>query len=476
MKKTIAILALILAIAGLAAYFFLRSTDTCRSVIPEDAKAVAMLRPAELVTGLGLTVSDIVRLASSDKDEDLFLDPTKSMYSFVTRDGYTAFTAAISSTSSMSRFCESHGMTQEEQRGLHWAMSDNVILCYDKHKVLAYTPVSRSEQINLREQMTELMNQSAKKVPVMRRLEKSNSALAFTTSLDLISAEYVSKVSAGLPEDVDLSEIFADVALSVEERGIALTLEMYSENPSLEKHLSALNELTSPIKGSLVDIGPSSPALWMCVNLQGDRLLELLRKQPDIRTTLLALNMVVDADMMIRAIKGDVSIAIPYLYKSGEQFLLTAELSNTDFLRNVDDWKHGMVNDAGVLFEELGQDRFRITYDGNSSYFGVVDGRLYITNKRDLAAEAGQQIPCEARQALLPQMKRNTFFATFAVGDLLSNISLFLAILHTDRQTLDALAQLDRLNVEMDENRRITLRLTTKDKLKDILSSIVEKK
>ena len=80
-------------------------------------------------------------------------------------------------------------------------------------------------------------------------------------------------------------------------------------------------------------------------------LVELLRSHTSTRTALVALNMILDLDQMLKAIDGDVALELlsPASILSGfklsdiSDFCLTAELSNTDFMERASTWGNDFI-------------------------------------------------------------------------------------------------------------------------------------
>ena len=120
------------------------------------------------------------------------------------------------------------------------------------------------------------------------------------------------------------------------------------------------------------------PALWVGLNVDGSVLLPLLRKVPELRTALVALNFCVDADQIIRAVNGDVSLAVSEGATSLHDWLFTAQLQNQDFLRNVLAWQRGGMFSSIARFVIDGEKDFRLVGDDFEAYFGMRDGSLYV--------------------------------------------------------------------------------------------------
>ena len=152
------------------------------------------------------------------------------------------------------------------------------------------------------------------------------------------------------------------------------------------------SDVFHPIQGHLGETGPSCPLFWAGINISGEQLLQLMRKVPALRTMLISVNLFFDADMVIRSVNGDVSLAVTEGDDMQTQWLLTAQLSDTSFLRNVPSWERTLSLSSIFRFQVLQESDFLLVMPDNSSfYFGVRDDMLYVTPSATLALEACHQ-------------------------------------------------------------------------------------
>ena len=117
MKKFIIALVCLLLVGVGAYWFFHRDNDKARDVLPEDATAVAILQPAELVDGLGLNLKDIFKRASAFGDVEGTVDFTKPIYAFTTESGLTGVALNVSDAEKLLKLIEGVGLSSEEQQG-----------------------------------------------------------------------------------------------------------------------------------------------------------------------------------------------------------------------------------------------------------------------------------------------------------------------------------------------------------------------
>lgn len=451
-KLIIGIIALLLV--GVAAYWiFFRDNDKARDVLPEDATAAMMFEPAELVSELGLNLKDIYNLASAFGDVEGTVDFKKPVYGFTTESGQSGFALNVEDAEKLLKLITTFGFASEEKDGLKWIANDKLIGCLDEDKLLVMNALL-PQQDELREEMVKLMTQKRQDVPTLDKAKEQKGVFLASTALSNVPKQY----AASLPAGTDLSNTFFNCGLRIEKKALVYGAKLDGiENLSLP---------LSPIKGSLSGAVSEEPFAWVCVNMKGEELLPYLRKVDQLRTALLGLNMCVDADMMIKAIDGDVMIAMPKLDMnlSAPNIILTATLNNTDFLKNADNWE---------MVSKRGASDFVMSQDGLNVFFGVRDNKLYISNSEQLAKNAFQNGSASNFQSTA---KGKYMSASVNVGQLLQAVSKGLsstAIMLNIPQVRDAVDAIDRVSLNANTQQSFELSVETNKPVKDVYKNLI---
>ena len=448
MKKLVIGIVCLLLMGAVAVWYFMRGGDKARDVLPENTTAVMVFEPLRLFKELDFPLNKVPKLVLNIEDLMEAIDLTKPLYAFASEDGLSGFALNVRDTDKLLKAATSFSFASEEQRGLWWIANKNCIGCFDTDKLLLLAPVPETQQDALRDKMVKLMSQERKDVPVLEKAIEQEGILRACTSLSNLPKQF----AKSLPADTDLSKAFLCAALRVEEKAIAYSMKV--------EGIESLSMPLAPIKGNLAGLEPKKPFIWACVNMKGEELLPLLRKEPQLRTVLLALNMCVDADMMIKAIDGDVVIAIPMVGEHPD-FLLTAMLKDTDFLDNANDWSAS----------RRGNTDFIINQDGVSVFFGVRDDKLYIASSEALANKACQKADAEDYQKevkckyLSASLDLERLFDTVSKG--FSSTALVLNV----PQIREAVNALERVSLTADSPQSLELRLETNKPIKEIFSN-----
>lgn len=476
MKKLILSVGAVLLAVALVLFFIIRKpSNGYLNVLPQDAKALLRLNLASLVNELGIDEKEARQLFEKWQMDALGVDLTQPSYGFVSRDGFFGMVIPVQKEAQLKKFLEQNGQEVENQRGFHWTAHESWLVCFDESKCLVMGPASTGEMGPLRNQMYALMSQRRHQVDALSKLDQVAGSVALLANLDVVPQVYSSFLHNLLPKDVDLSEVALCSGLTLDSRTLVLENKLLSENKNVLNNFQVLNELAHPIQGEMVRYRPESPFLFATANIEGEKLLELLRKDKKIRRTLLGLNMVVDADLMIRSMQGDVAFTMPRLSIQNPEFLFCGNLAKQDFLRNVESWKTGLANSFGVQFRVLRDHDFFLKAGSKSGYFGVRDKKLYLTTSQALADEAVRPATNPYLEQTLSSMQACKLFITLDVQQALQALAPFALMMGAQPQAYEAVDALERLELFSSDLSGFTLKVKTRKEIKDIISSLSEK-
>jgi len=444
------IVAIVAVMAVGVFYLFGRDKDACRDVIPQDATAVAMFEPADFLEQLGFAPNKAGKLVMNLEDVAEGIDLSNPVYAFVSENGLSGITLNVRDVDKLLKAFSASGYASEEQRGYQWVADKNSIGCIDKDKMLLCGPVSEMEQDALRSEMVRLMTQGHHSVPVFEKAKQQKGVLRLCTSLANLPKMY----SIPLPDGIDPSHAFLSAALRIDEKAVVFSIEVEGAgNISLPY---------GPIQGDWIGMLPAKPFARFCANMKGEELLLNLREVPELRTALLALNMCVDADMMIKAIDGDVALVVPKLDFQHPDFLFTAKLANTDFLANADEWSQ---------VQRTGAQNFIIEYEGKQAYFGVHEGCLYVAFSPVTADMACQKSDADD---FLQAAKGKYLSASLDVGQVIDaypnqGVAILLKTLPQVREITNAF---ECVSLAADSPQRIELSIQTNKPVKEIVQNL----
>ncbi len=416
-KKLILLIGAALLTVALVLYIFFARGRADHPVVPDDAPAVAVIHPQELLSSLQTTEEDLLHLFQIKESRGAGLNLQRPVYAFLSKDDKIGLSATLSDKQDLESFLSGYDIALTSENGYQWAQYKNMLLTFDARRVLAAGPVSKDEVATLRRQMCQWMESSSRKNPLLTQAEEEQGIVGISTYAHAALLHCLGLSVGSLPFALDDEDLQLTGALSAHDNTAQLALSLKAHNPALQEILEALGQVALPIATETTALAPDEPFLSARLNLNGEHLLNLLRRHPALRTALVALNLAIDADKMIRSISGDVQIVLPTYITAPSDWLLTAALTDTRFLDDAPSWQHGIMSSL-FNFRALSDTDFTLTTDNKTYHLGVRNKRLYLTPSPLLAAIAcletsspAQPIPADTR-----------LFATADIHSLLAHL------------------------------------------------------
>ncbi len=474
-KKILSIIAgaALIVAAGITVFSLMRShKDTALISVPKDATAIAridvmtFLHDADFSSKEGKQL--IQQIMQTENITELGLDLNSPVYGFITESGDLGMSAAVDDVDALIENCH-HLMQQgrateiEKQRGYHWSVIEQKwLMCFDNDKALLMGPSVGSAQDGLRAKMVGLMQQSQKESAfnslLYTYLKEKHEPIATMAEADVLPNDFRELLMKQLKVK-SLDGIQLALGLGSDKDDVRIDADLIAEQVELKQRLEELNSIFRPIKGDLINRADESSLLWTTCNVKGEQLLELLRKSPDLRTVLIGLNTIVDFDLMLKAIDGDLTAECTSLsfilgFRRQLPVRLLARLDNEDFLTQSDYWiKSAAANPAYELMAASPHD-FVAVFDDKQAWFGVKDKTLYLTGSSSLANAEKSATPNAYLMADRSHIKGLRFYASLDIQPLTVLISTF-----AGSSPLDRLLLFQRINLEMGEVGHFTLKL-----------------
>ncbi len=462
MKKLVVTLVCLLFVGAGAAWYFMREKDKARDVLPADATAVAVIEPAELFEALGLSLNEVKKLVWNLEDLAEAIDLKEPVYAFASESGLTGIALNVNNADKLEKAAASFSFASEEDDGYLWIANSTSIGCIGDDKMLLIAPVSETEQDALRPEMMKLMKQGRRDVPLLDKANRQRGSLRVSTSLSNLPKEY-------LPKGFRSSGAFLSAAMAIGKKDITLSAKVEDEEGKPFSFNPDGEELLHPINGLLPTIVPDRPFAWLCLGVKGEQLLRILRSGPQVSAALMALNVsFFDADLMLKAIDGDVVVMVPKANLTHPDVLITAQISNSDFLKEAKDWDTNSLI-GGMSLRKRGEaDDYVFTFRGERVYFGVRGGLLYMASSEHLASQLLQ----ESELDNLHSMVAGKYLSgSVDVGQLLKAYPSVALLLTAIPSLGEAVKAVDKLEVTSNKPQSIELSLKTNEPIKDIMSN-----
>ena len=408
----------VIALVTVGAYFVFHATSKAYlKALPRDIVALARLDVKEFLDDADFSQDEmrqlVKRLSASANDPSSFgFDFTSPLYGFASQDGYFGVLAAVAQADDVASWCErlraeGHASEVSKQRGYSWVVLDQQwLMAFDEEKALAMGPAVGAAQDQLRTVIARLLEQDRDESGLESELydvvSDAKSPMAAVVSSEILPEEVLQPMRAmNLASAAQGMYLFS---LAANRNELDLDVEIIPANEDGEAELEYLNILLRPIHGALTEYAHEKNVLWMAANLKGESLLELLRSHLAIRTVLVALNFVIDADRILESVDGDIALEIMDGGSSLENIggALTAQVANTDFLSGASKW-----GNKYVTVQALSSTEYSIAIPDMPLFFSVQDNVFHLGSERSLPTQGNAYLREESRG-----IKGARFYAT----------------------------------------------------------------
>ena len=376
---------------------------------------------------------------------------------------------------------ESIATPLKEESGCRWTQEGGALCAFNNGTFLLLQP-SKGDASTMQGTLHSLMRQKEGEgfasLPEFTKIESEGNDIASIVNLTAIPYELTTTLRMGLSADIRLEDIKYLLTANFEQGRVVVNSESLIQNPQITSFFDAMDKVMQPIQGKLLDCYQGNTMLWAGGHIQGKELYRMLCQNPAIKRVLDNPLLPVDVKYIFSSIEGDFSIGNLSLL-TGE-YLLYADVTNSAFLKTFEDLRPLLALTGGqITLETVGKDEYLMrTYYGNF-WFGVKNNRLYVTNKRTLAEEAGRTYG--ASLGIKPwaiQAKENRLYASVNLAALGDAWSKYRSLNLTGNQQTDLvlkalLGQSEYLNMSMPDWRKGQTELILKDKQTNLLQWVV---
>ena len=395
-----------------AAVFTSCSNDEYLNVIPENASVVVSVNTKGLykkifeenktlldkmnegVDALGDEAKDAKEMIKNP--ENMGIDFRVPVYAFVTPAKAFGMTMKVADEDKLENFIEllkKEGVCSEakEREGVKMGTISDFVFAYNSKTLLIYGNTNAGLAVN-QKAAAELLGQDAEKsFTATEAFDKlkgidERDITAFC-NLDVLPADVASKMTA-MNQGYDLKDFSFLSSLNIEKGRLVFAYEML---PTTDKGKETMKEWSKhyrKIEGRYIDSPCKDFFIWGCFGVDGEWTMENIKKNSDAKQVLYALERAVDVEKIIRAIDGDVAFQVS-LPQAGlgalmngnslDNYIVTANVKNTDFLKDIDYWKRSM-RDYGMTMKDVGKNEYLLSAGELSFNLGVDDDNFYIAS------------------------------------------------------------------------------------------------
>ncbi|MGL5938211.1 MAG: DUF4836 family protein [Phocaeicola sp.] len=414
--------------------------------IPKGATAVVAVDMQSIASKSGLAgkegeaiVAKLTQLLRSGLEgesykiaEDIMQDPAQSglslndkLYLFSVPDGSAQLALAkVANRKKLENLFEALAKSRicspllEEEGCSFTQMGDLICVFNDSAFFLLYSPAGHAENFKrtlflwLRQEEGEGFSSTAE----FKSLMDAKGDVIAVVNMALMPRNVTTSLRMGMPANLKLEDLKFLLGLSFEQGRTVLTCQSITTEVAWQSIFNQIDTFTSPMNGSLLELLPGNTLFAVGGNVKGGNAYELLCQNPTIRKFIT--NPMFDVESVFRAIEGD--FVLGYSSLETEEYLGYAQVSDTKFLRTIESLRPLLELTGGrVQLNTLGTDQYEFRKNNISTWFGVKNGLLYITNNKTWAEESGRRYGASLKN--LPwstQSSQNRIFSALNINEL----------------------------------------------------------
>lgn len=373
---------------------------------------------------------------------------------------------------------ESIATPLREESGCRWTQVGGALCAFNNGTFLLLQP-SKGDASGMKGTLLSLMRQKEGEgfasLPEFTKIEAPGNDIASVVNLSAVPYELTTPLRMGLSADIRLEDIKYFVSANFEPGKVVMNSESLISNPKILGFFDTMDKVIQPIQGKYLDYYQGNTLLWASGRIDGKELYRMLCQNPTIKQMLDNPLLPVDVEYIFSSIQGDFAVGRSTLYTNN--YLLYADVTNSDFLKTFEDLRPMLALTGGqIVLDNVGTDEYVMrTYEGNY-YFGVKDNRLYVTNNRSFAEEAGRTYG--ASMGVKPwsaEVKQNRLYASVnlsAIAKAYRSYS-FTGNKQVDTFLMLLINQCNYLNVSMPDWRQGKAELVLNDKDQNLLKLLV---
>ena len=373
---------------------------------------------------------------------------------------------------------ESIATPLREESGCRWTQVGGALCAFNNGTFLLLQP-SKGDASGMKGTLLSLMRQKEGEgfasLPEFTKIEAPGNDIASVVNLSAVPYELTTPLRMGLSADIRLEDIKYFVSANFESGKVVMNSESLISNPKILGFFDTMDKVIQPIQGKYLDYYQGNTLLWASGRIDGKELYRMLCQNPTIKQMLDNPLLPVDVEYIFSSIQGDFAMGRSTLYTNN--YLLYADVTNSDFLKTFEDLRPMLALTGGqIVLDNVGTDEYVMrTYEGNY-YFGVKNNRLYVTNNRSFAEEAGRTYG--ASMGVKPwsaEVKQNRLYASVnlsAIAKAYRSYS-FTGNKQVDTFLMLLINQCNYLNASMPDWRQGKAELVLNDKDQNLLKLLV---
>ncbi|MBP3756134.1 MAG: DUF4836 family protein [Prevotella sp.] len=352
--------------------------------IPEGSTALASVDVATLgsQTKLESKANPFLSWLGVNDAAECGMDFRSKLYFFETADGNLGAVAKVNNRSKLEKVITQMAEAKKakplvEKKGFAFTVLNGTwVVGVSDCALMVMGPALSNVQTQLMSQMAKWLSQDEESsmvgTPMFERLDSIQSGVALVAQAQALPEKLASLFTLGAPKDADASQVVLAAEMGVADGQLQIKGETFSFNRRINEALQLSAKAFRPVKGKYGAVAASNHLVTLFMNVDGKQFLPLLRQNEFWQTMLMGVNTAIDMDNIIKAIDGDVAVAVNSLDAASFNMSMGAEMGSLAFVEDIGYWKQSCPQ--GSRIDDWQKNGWMFTNGKQNVYFGVSDG------------------------------------------------------------------------------------------------------
>ena len=345
-------------------------------------------------------------IASTVKGEDLKIvkeymnDPQKMgfdfstpLYLFMVGEDTFGLTLKMGNEADLKDFLgllNNQGMVSKptEKDGLTTgSLLDDISYAYDSNTFLLLASINGKGTSTTNKMVKELMtmkeSDSFSSTEAFDRMNDEDQDVVLYMNGKVGKEALAEMVTAIMPSSVDIKDLDFLMDLNFEDGQASLKAKVWGKNKKAQALIDEADKNLDKIEGKYLDRVADNTMVWFGANVKGNWLLSKLKESKSMKEGLFMLERAIDIEQMLMSVDGDMAMEVQIdnvLEQKDPEYIVYANLKNSEFLADVDDWKETM-KDYDMSMVEQSKNQYELSMDDVTYFWGVKDKDLFLSSE-----------------------------------------------------------------------------------------------
>lgn len=364
------------------------SRDHYLNAIPEESVAVVSIDMPQLAEKIkGVDANILKTLFHVSDASDCGIDITSKIYLFESPEGNFGMVAKVKDENDLSNWLgnlANRGICRKLQsrRGKHFTVLDKSwVVGFNEDAFLVMGPAVDVAQAELMRLMMKYLDadEGIQGTPLGDSLERIGTPIAMAAQIQALPEQLTAPFTWGAPQNADLQNILISAEMNLENGCLFIDGETFSYDEKINMTLKEASKVFRPIGERYIRKIPKDTYLSILMNVDGKKFYPLLKQNKELSLLLTGVSAAINMDEILQSVDGDMAFVYNDFGADKADIAVGAELGNSDFMDDVDEWKQSPPN--GVQFLEwkhggMKQKNHKAYHLSGTTniYFGVLPG------------------------------------------------------------------------------------------------------